>query len=400
MEPHRRTRNNPPSRPQETLRPVASADIIYFGRGPWDGVKGRGHHIVGAIAQQRRIFYVEPPVPERTGCIDIDITCRGAGLFVVTPHLIEGTSDRNAIEALRFTINQLVERFHLRNPILWYETALALSFTRHLDSLIRVYDYPRRSAIAVGSEAEAGEAELLRIADIIFTSTQSVFETVRRLRPGAVFFFPDCPESSTLEHPATPRTSTPRATAGEHHRIVGSIVPPDSAIDHPLLEEIAFRRPDLSFEIIGGPTPTEKPSNVMYRGELSRAEAEALIRRWDAAIFPIQSHRGRAPFPIATIGEIVRCGVPVVATPTTDIVGPLGRRRVIQLAQTGEEFIAALEYASEQRMSETWRKDCNRLLSEWTWTRTALQMLDVIGAAVEPYTYPALPEQQAVGFSW
>jgi len=397
---HHRADKHPPfvSAPARS-RPVACADIIYFARTPWDAQRERGHHIVTAISQHRRIFYVEPVVLERSGDIDADITCRGDGLFVVTPHLVEGTSEGNTVEALRMTLHHLVERFHIEAPILWYESAYAFSFSRHLNPLLRVYDYPRRSAISPGSDAEPGEGDLLRLADIIFTATQSVFETVRRLRPGSVFLFPDCPVRTGVEAPSkkTPigaaLPSTPKPT------VVGSLIPPESSVDLDLLREIAMRRPDITFEVIGIQPPGVPQPNVTYRAVPSATECESLMRRWAAAIFPIESHRARSPFPIATIGQILQLGIPVVATPTTDIVGPLGRRRIIQLAQTAEEFLVALDFAFEQRASEAWHRECSRLLSDWTWAQTARQMLEAISAVAEPYAVPTFPERRVVGIS-
>lgn len=391
----RRSHRSPYSGPQ-----ASSADIIYFARAAWDGPQRRAHHIARAIAQHRRVFYVEPARPEYSSCIDIDITCRGAGLFVVTPHLPPGTPEQTGIQSLRLTITQLLERYRIERPILWYDSAEALEFTRHLKPLMRVYDYQRRSVLTAGAAAEPGEAELLKLADIIFTSTQSVFETVRRLRPGAVFLFPDCPERGKRPPPAgdVNRPSPTDERLGGH-RIVGSLLSPENSIDRALLIEIATRRPDLSFEFIGESPTTTPPPQVSLLGDIPVHEREHVIRRWDAALFPIESHRGRPSFPLTTIGTIIQLGIPVIATPTTDIVGPLGRRRVIQLAQTCDEFVAALDYAFEQRTSKTWQESCHRLLTEWTWEHTAARMLDVMTQAAEPYTVPSLLEHVAVGFS-
>ncbi|MFM1848059.1 MAG: hypothetical protein RL417_1533 [Pseudomonadota bacterium] len=367
---------------------VGGADIIYFARKPWDCPRERGHEIVSAIARTGRVFYIEPPVTEDSGAIDLDITNRQDGLVVVTPYLPDAAHTVPETATLRIVIDRLIERYRLEAIILWYESAQALHFTRHLRPIARVYDYPRRTPLSVSEESERYEAELLGSADIIFTATQSVYERVRRLRPGAVHLFPDCPE----------RTSTfPRSSIPAPPFTIGSILAADATLDLPLLEDIAAAAPrEWRFEIITfeQELPTRPPLHPVHL--VTREELFTRVAGWSAAIFPLTVQTGRPPLPLARIGEILQLSVPVVATPTTDIVGPLGRRGIIQLAQTRDEFIAALTFAFEQRHDPTWRALCAQYLSETTWTHTAEAMLAVVSVAAEPYT-AATPWEVPVG---
>jgi hypothetical protein len=388
MKPHSATRAAPhyPAPPSR----VSGADIVFLARDPWDGVRKRSHHIVSAIARGRRIFYVEPPLTERSGCVDLDITCRGDGLFIVTPHLPPHTNATNQTGALRFVINQIVERFRLQETILWHDSGATLDFTRHLHPIVRVFDYQRQRILTTREESDRSEADLLAAADVIFTSTQSVYETVRRLRPGSVFLFPDCPSLDAIV-PVTQRPAGPL--------VIGTIVAPDFSLDLRLLEDIIAAAPkSWEFEILGPAQSVTGVQGARYATPSHPAEIAATISRWSAALFPLLTQRSRAQFPIAKIGEILHLKVPIVATPTTDIVGPLGRRGIIQLAQTRDEFLAALPFAIAQSEDPRWVAACARYLHEATWEKTARAMLEAIAQVAEPFAIaPAMDSSQSVG---
>ena len=363
----------PPSR-------IGGADIVFLARDPWDGVRRRSHHIVSAIARGRRIFYVEPPLTERSGCVDLDITCRGDGLFIVTPHLPPHTNATNQTGALRFVINQIFERFRLQETILWHDSGATLDFTRHLHPIVRIFDYQRQNILTTREDSDRSEADLIAAADVIFTSTQSVYETVRRLRPGSVFLFPNCPSVDGIL-PVTQRPTAPL--------VIGTIVAPDLSLDLQLLEDIIAAAPECwEFEIIGPAESVAGVQRVRHATPSHRADIAATIARWSAAIFPLLTQRSRAQFPIAKIGEILHLKVPIVATPTTDIVGPLGRRGIIQLAQTRDEFLAALPFAIAQSEDPRWFVACAQYLHEATWEETARAMLEAIATVAEPFAVP------------
>jgi hypothetical protein len=71
-------------------RPITSdrcSDILVHSKDPWEDASPRRRSALRRLARDRRVFYIEPIRHQALSTTDFDVSCRGDGLFVVTPYL-------------------------------------------------------------------------------------------------------------------------------------------------------------------------------------------------------------------------------------------------------------------------------------------------------------------------
>jgi UDP-galactopyranose mutase len=158
-------------------------DMICLSRLPWDFALQRPQYLMSRSARERRVFYVEEPVFSET-IPGLDIRRRDCGVFVVTPHLREGSDDAEAPAMEQsLLLDELFLEYEVCDYILWYYTPTAMAFTWRLDPLLVIYDCmgePLAFKTAPAS-AKPREAELLKLADVVFTSEYGLYEGMRHL---------------------------------------------------------------------------------------------------------------------------------------------------------------------------------------------------------------------------
>jgi hypothetical protein len=176
---------------------IDSSDMICLTRLRWDFARRRPQHLMSRSARERRVFYVEDPVFSEQ-IPGLDIRRRDCGVFVVTPHLCEGPDDAEASAMEQaLLLDELFLEYDLCDYVLWYYTPTAMAFTWRLDPLLVVYDCidePPRVA-------KQREAELLKLADVVFASGRSLYESIRPLHHN-IHLFPE-----PFLEPETPASS-------------------------------------------------------------------------------------------------------------------------------------------------------------------------------------------------
>ena len=153
-------------------------DIVCLSRLRWDFARQRPQHLMSRSARERRVFFVEAPVFGAT-VPGLDIRRSDCGVFVVTPHLREGSDDAEAPATEQaLLLDELFLEYEVCEYILWYYTPTALAFTWRLDPLLVVYDC--MDELSALDSAKRREAELLRLADVVFTSRHGLDQAKRR----------------------------------------------------------------------------------------------------------------------------------------------------------------------------------------------------------------------------
>src|SRR5262245_4857301 len=155
-------------------------------------------------AREQRVFFVEEPVFSAT-VPGLNIRQQDCGVFVVTPRLRKRTDDVEApaIEQA-LLLDELFLEYEVCDYILWYYTPTAVAFTWRLDPLLVVYDcMDEPSAFkSAPTDAKQREAELLKLADVVFTRGHGLYEAKRRLHHN-VHPFPDGVDLARLRRART-----------------------------------------------------------------------------------------------------------------------------------------------------------------------------------------------------
>jgi hypothetical protein len=168
-------------------------DMVCLSGLRWDFPRRRPQNLMSRAARERRVFFVEEPVfGEATP--GLEIRSRDCGVFAVTPHLREGPDDAEAhVMAQALLLDELFLEYDVCDYILWYYTPTAIAFTWRLDPILVIYDCideppPFRSGDSASSGAKQREAELLKLADVVFTDGYGLYEAMSYLHHNIHFF--------------------------------------------------------------------------------------------------------------------------------------------------------------------------------------------------------------------
>ncbi|MBE9159532.1 glycosyltransferase family 1 protein [Nodosilinea sp. LEGE 06152] len=369
--------------------PVAGVpDLICFSHLRWDFVYQRPQHLLSRCAQARRVFIVEEPivVPEQVSWLDI--SRRESGVWIVVPHLSETLSGEQFIPQLQCLLDNLFAEAQIQTPILWYYTPMAVPFTRHLPSSAVVYDCMDELSAFKGADPQlqVWEAQLFKLADLVFTGGHSLYEA-KRHQHSSVHAFPSSIEAA---HFAQARRALPEPTdqADIPHPRLGFYGVIDERMDLELLDGIAQARPDWHLVMVGpvvkiDPASLPQHPNIHYLGGKSYPELPSYLAGWDAALLPFARNESTRFISPTKTPEYLAAGKPVVSTSIRDVVRPYGDENLVHIADTVPEFVEAIAAALDQgRTPADWLDRVDAFLAQTSWDLTWQAMNDRIEEAI------------------
>jgi UDP-galactopyranose mutase len=367
-------------------------DLVCLSHLRWDFVYQRPQHLLDRCAKQRRVFFIEEPI-FGDGPVRLDVSQREGGVFVVVPHLPTGEiADVTRDAVLQGLIDSLFEKYAVDRYVLWYYTPMAMAFTRHLEPLAVVYDcMDELSAFRNAPPAlREREAELFRRADLVFTGGQSLYEAKRHQHPRVYAF----PSSIDLKHFAQAReiTEDPADQSSLARPRLGFFGVIDERFDIELLNGIAEARPEWQLVMIGpivkiDPNDLPRHENIHYLGGKSYQELPAYLASWDVALLLFARNESTRYISPTKTPEYLAAGKPVVSTSIRDVVRPYGQQKMVHIADTVGEFVAAIEAAMNEDEKERLQK-VDAFLTQTSWDMTWGRMNELIMDAVEAQSVP------------
>jgi UDP-galactopyranose mutase len=330
------------------------------------------------------VFFVEEPVQaDCTPHCEIH-TCAESRVKIVVPHIPTGLGTASQETILKLLLNNLLTEHDISDYLLWYYTPMALSFSRHLEPRITVFDCMDELAAFKGApqEMKDREDELLRCADIVFTGGQSLYE-VKVGRCSNLYCFPS---SIDFDHFSEARaiSSEPADQAPIPHPRIGFAGVIDERMDIHLLSSVAEMRPDWHFVMLGpivkiDPEALPKLPNIHWLGGKAYKELPAYLAGWDVAMLPFAHNESTRFISPTKTPEYLAAGRPVVSTSITDVVRPYGIDKLVRIADTPEDFAAAIDACMRVDMqSQEWRSRVDRALSQNSWDLTWRRMCATI----------------------
>jgi UDP-galactopyranose mutase len=380
------TANQPSFLEAEGFLP-GGTDLVCLSHLRWDFVYQRPQHLLSRCAQKRRVFFIEEPVVEFVDSWWLEVSQRECGVWVVVPHLLDWVSDELKNVMCQSLINGLFEKYAIDNPILWYYTPKALSFTKHLQSSAVVYDCMDELSAFQGAPPALRELEqqLFQRADVVFTGGQSLYEAKQHLHPNIHAF----PSSIDAVHFAQARTLTedPLDQQDIPHPRIGFYGVIDERMDLDLLNGLAQAKPEWHLVMIGpvvkiDPDLLPHHPNIHYLGGKSYQELPHYLAGWDVAMLPFARNESTRFISPTKTPEYLAAGKPVVSTSIRDVVRPYGQQGLVQIADTLSDFIAATEQAMQQSQHSDWLSQVDKFLAQNSWDRTWASMIQRVKAAM------------------
>jgi len=157
-------------------------------------------------------------------------------------------------------------------------------------------------------------------------------------------------------------------------------------MDRELLGELARRRPEWSFVVIGpvvkiDPTRLPDAPNIHYLGSRDYEDLPAYLSGWDVAIMPFARNDATRFISPTKTPEYLAGGKPVVSTRIRDVERPWADLGLVRIADTPRGFVDAIEDAmAEDARARVARADA--ALRTISWDATWDEMDGLIGGVV------------------
>ena len=377
-------------------------DLLCFSHLRWDFVFQRPQHLLTRAAQTMRVLFWEEPIPTTAPQASVDRRLSPEGVIVLQPRIPHG---QHWAVVQRTLLDQVLQEFAIEDPVLWYYTPYALSFSAHLQGRPVVFDCMDELTAFAGADPELPryERELLSRAALVFTGGQSLYESKRTQHPDVHAF----PSGVDVAHftPARAALPDPADQQAIPHPRMGFYGVLDERLDQDLLATVADLRPDTHFILIGpvvkiDPAALPKRPNLHYLGGKSYADLPAYVAHWDVAMMPFAINEATRFISPTKTPEYLAAGRPVVSTPITDVVRQYGAMAGVRIAGTAAEFAAATDAAlGLARDPAAWLPEADCALADMSWDATWSRMSALIGAkrqAAEPRG-PARPMGRRAG---
>src|SRR5215203_3791846 len=368
--------------------PAGKEDLVCFSHLRWDFVYQRPQHLLTRCATERRVFFIEEPVFGK-GSMRLDMHEAEAGVHVVVPQLPDGLRSEIAINAvMKEMTRQLFLDHDIKEYVFWYYTPMAVSFTDHFTPVASVYDCMDELSAFKGAHSDLPglEKRLFRNVDLVFTGGQSLYEVKRNQHP-AVYAFPSSIDASHFGKART-AVSDPEDQAYIPHPRLGFFGVVDERFDTELLDQVAAKRPDWNFIMIGpivkihSATLPNRP-NIYYLGPKKYDELPDYLAGWDVALLLFARNESTRFISPTKTPEYLAAGKPVISTSIRDVVRPYGELKLVEITDTPDEFIQAAEKILANSKRTEWLTKVDAFLENISWDKTWEQMSNLIDEVVE-----------------
>ncbi len=328
----------------------AAPDLVVFSHLRWDFVCQRPQHLLTRLATDRRVLFVEEPLPADESGEGWDYQEPSADVLVCRPRTAvaePGFCDAQ-VDALRRLLPRLLAEQGVAAHDAWYYTPMAFPLLRTLSPRVVVYDCMDELSAFRGAPARmlAREAELLERADVVFTGGPSLYRAKKDRHPD-VHCLPSSVDAGHFRR-ACGRPADPDAQARLPRPRLGFYGVIDERFDAPLLDAVAAARPGWQFVLVGpvvkiDPARLPRHPNVHYVGQQPYDALPAFLAGWDVCLLPFARNEAtRFISPTKTL-EYMAAEKPIVSTPIADVAEPYGT--IVRLGDTPAEFLAACEEA-------------------------------------------------------
>jgi len=386
-----------------TLNTSDKADLICFSHLRWDFVFQRPQQLLTRCARDRRVFFIEEPV-YGNGSMRLEVREADAGVHVVVPQLPEGLRSEIAINAvMKEMTRQLFIDHDINEYVFWYYTPMALTFTDHFNPIATIYDCMDELSAFKGAHSQlpALEKQLFHCVDLVFTGGQSLYE-VKCKQHHAVYAFPSSIDAPHFRKART-AVADPEDQSHVPHPRLGFFGVIDERFDAGLLDNLAAKRPDWHFVMIGpvvkiDPSALPQRPNVHYLGGKKYDQLPDYLAGWDIALLLFARNESTRFISPTKTPEYLAAGKPVISTSITDVVRPYGQLKLVEIADDPDEFIQAAEKIFSTGDKSEWLARVDAFLEDVSWDKTWKQMSELLDDVVDrkrPVRSASLPLSKA-----
>lgn len=360
----------------------AIKNIICFSHLRWDFVFQRPQHLLTRWAKEVPVYYIEEPMFGDFEVNYLKAKAYNDNLTIITPHIQEQSGEKEIQLYLEDAVKKLITWNNITDYLFWYITPMALPFSKNLNPKMVVYDCMDELSHFKGAHPDMikNEAALLKVADVVFTGGQYLYE-YKRDKHNNIYPFPSSIDQKHFESGL--QCADPADQAIIPHPRAGFFGVIDERLDIELLDGLAQKLPEINFVMIGpvvkiDPAVLPRHSNIHYLGPKDYKELPAYLGNWDIALLPFAKNDSTRFISPTKTPEYLCCEKPVVSTSIRDVVVPYGEMGLVLISDTVSDFTNSVKKAMLLVNDNSWKKKVRQMLKSNSWDLTWQGMKKVI----------------------
>jgi glycosyltransferase involved in cell wall biosynthesis len=328
---------------------LANKSIVYIAKnttwtGDASGLQTFAQHLARKLAEHNQVVWVNPARRNPAQVYRNRLQRIGPRLFIYTPWIPmrQKGFKLTPINAFTFSfqLRLLMRQLNMRCPMFWAANIACGELVHLLPRAPWIFS-PVGDVLSPDDDTFADHTALLRAV------SEPTYEALKRKYPDKTHLIPNGVDYAAWQdiiqaNPDEPAdlSAIPHPRAG----FVGNVT--EHRVDFPLLAELARRRPDIAFVLVGPGMPAHVQtryfanlSNVYVLGAKPYAQLPLYIRGFDVCLIPcILNTFNMGTNPIK-VYEYFALGKPVIST---SVPSMLKYQPCLRIANTVQEFEHAL----------------------------------------------------------
>jgi UDP-galactopyranose mutase len=270
---------------------------------------------------------------------------------------------------------------------------MALQISNELKPVVTVYDcMDELSAFKFAHPLlKQMEKELLNKADVVFCGGNNLYNA-KKTHHRNIYPFPSSIDKKHFgaarhikQEPAD-QAPIPSPKFGFYGVI-------DERFDIELVREVAEKRPDWHFVLIGpvvkiDPATLPRRGNIHYLGSKKYSELPAYLSGWDISMISFALNESTQYISPTKTPEYLAGGKPVISTAIKDVVNSYGKHGLVHIISNADEFIETAAKELQVTDKQAWLQEVDRHLANDSWEITVYNMRKLI--------YEAIAEKQII----
>jgi len=343
----------------------------------WQGDPTSKKHIMRILSRKNRVLWVNSIGMRRPTVSQSDarrlitkfrriisgIRQVEANIFVMDPPVLPlpgvAMAERLNRTILAAWLRHLSRRLELDRPLLWTFLPNIRWLLGRLNERGVIYhcvdEYSEFSGVPKELIVRM-EQDLVRRADLVFTSAEKLCTERREVNP-RTHFIPHGVDVSHFSRALDQSTRVPPEIAALPKPVIGFFGLLADWVDLDMIGALARARPQWSFVLVGkiqiDLQPVRNLKNVHIVGQQPYSDLPRYCRGFDVGLIPFRMNELTLCVNPLKLREYLAAGLPVVSTPLPEVVRYQG---VVHIAVTKEGFLQEIEAALNERSVEQDRR--------------------------------------------
>jgi glycosyltransferase involved in cell wall biosynthesis len=364
-------------------------DIVVFSHLRWEFVIQRPQHIINRLAKDRKILFIEEPIPFTEENKGTAHTIKASKNITVLQPRISWDQMHDELEPL---VTEYMDKLAINEPILWFYSAGFGEMVKRIDHSLVVYDVMDELSAFKGASPRhlEQERELLKYADVVFTGGKSLYESKSQLHDN-VHCFPSSVDRVHFEKALKKSIKIPTDLAEirkNNKKIAGFYGVIDERIDLDLLAQTADLMQEVSFVMIGpvvkiNEADLPRRDNIFYLGSKPYAQLPEYLKGIDIAIMPFAMNESTKFISPTKTLEFMAALKPIISTPIYDVVRDY--QKEVKIVHTAEEFKDALTFYLQETPAEKKQREKLEIavIERTSWDNTVSAMKGLMAEALD-----------------